>query len=160
MHRIGNRALLLLMFVGLIASLAGCEIMPDPEFASLKSTLRLRTVKANRGASADAIDISFELANRATTDAKACVGPSRSVDFKAGSFGGTSFDFVDHAGCTREFTIQPGNQISWAETITVHDLRQGPLEIEVEVQITNPNRCGGWGNCASFYLKSNRVTIP
>ena len=152
----------MLLLAGLAVS--GCEIMPDPEFAALQDALTLKIVEAKRNASGLSLDFSFELANRGSRNAKACLGPSRSVDyhweFPGGSGGGIMSDFVDHAGCMREFSMPPGSLMSWAETIDMHEMRQERLEVTVQVQITNPNRCGGWGNCASFDVESNRVDIP
>ena len=159
-HAASIRAMLLL--AGLAVS--GCDLMPDPEFAALQDALTLRIVEAKRNASGPSLDFSFELANRGSRDARACLGPSRSVDyhweFPGGSGGGVMSHSVDHAGCMREFTIQPGSVMSWAETIEMRELRQGTFEVKVEVQITNPNRCGNWGNCTSFDVESNRVDIP
>ena len=149
-----------LLFAGLAVAVSGCVVMPDPEFAALKDALTLRIVEARRSASGGSVDFTLELTNRGSTSAKACLGPSRSVSYKVASSSGTSFTFIDHPGCTREFTIQPGGVMSWAETLEVPRLSQGRVEVEVSVQIVNPRRCGNWGNCVAFDLKSNRFEIP
>jgi hypothetical protein len=163
MRGIVNRLRVWLPLIGLALIAFGCEIMPDPQFSSLKDTLTLKIVEAKRS-TGDSFEFSWELANRGSTSAKACLGPSRSVDYhvdyEGGSQGGISGDFVDHAGCTREFTIEPGSTMTWAETRQISDLREGRLEVAVRVQITNPNRCGSWGNCMSFDVESNRVHVP
>ena len=145
---------------GLAVAGSGCEIMPDPEFAALKGALTLSIVEAKRSTSGGSADFSFKLTNRGSASAKACLGPSRSVSYKVASSMGISSSFVDHPGCTREFTIQPGGVMSWAETLEVPRLSQGRVEVEVSVQIVNPRRCGGWGNCAAIDLKSNPFEIP
>jgi hypothetical protein len=50
--------------------------------------------------------------------------------------------------------------LSWDEALEVPRLSQGRVEVEVSVQIVNPRRCGGWGNCSSIDLKSNEFEIP
>lgn len=122
---------------------SGCEIMPDREFAALEKTLTLNIAEAKRSASGGSADFSFGLTNRVSTSAKACLGPSHSVSYKAASSSGISSRLVDHPGCTREFTVQPGGVMSWAETLEVPRLSEGRVELEVSVQIVNPRRCGG-----------------
>jgi hypothetical protein len=134
--------------------------MPDPEFAALKGVLTLSLVEAKRSESGASADVTFKMANRWSTTAKACLGPSRSVSYKVASSSGISSSFVDHPGCTREFTIQPGGEMTWAETLEVSRLSEGRVQLQVDVQIVNPRRCGSWGNCAAFDLKSNQFEIP
>lgn len=149
-----------LLFAGLAVAVSGCEVRPDPEFSALKSALSLTIGEARRSASGGAADFSFELRNRGRTSARACLGPSRSVSYEVGSSSGISSTFVDHPGCTREFTIQPGDVMSWDETLEVPRLSEGRAWVEVGVQIVNPRRCGRWGTCAAFDLESNRFEIP
>ena len=149
----------LLLVTGLAVAASGCEVMPDPEFAALESALTLSIVKATRGAGSTA-NFSFELTNRGTRSAVACLGPSRSVSYEGASSSGVSGTWVDHAGCVREFTIQSGDVMSWDETLEVPRLSEGRIQVEIGVQIVNPRRCGGWGNCAAIDLKSNRFAIP
>ena len=160
MRRTGSPLGSLFLFAGLAVAVSGCEVIPDPEFAGLERALTLRIVQAKRSASGDSADFSFELTNRGSTSANACLGPSRSVSYKAASSGGISSTFVDHPGCTREFAIQSGSVMSWDETLEVPRLSQGRVEVEVGVQIVNPWRCGSWGNCAAIDLKSNQFEIP
>ena len=147
------------MYVGLAAAVSGCEIMPDPEFGAMKEVLSLSIVEAERSESGASADFTFRLANRGSTTAKACLGPSRSVSYKVASTSGSSSSFVDHPGCTREFTIQPGGEMTWAETLEVPRLSDGRVQLQVDVQIVNPRRCGSWGNCPAFDLKSNQFEI-
>ena len=144
----------------LAVAVSACAIVPDREFSALEKALALNLVEAKRSAAVGSVDFSFELTNRGATTARACLGPSRSVSYKVASSSGTSSTFIDHPGCTREFTIQPGGVMSWAETLEVPRLSQGRVTLEVEVQIVNPRRCGSWGNCAAFDLKSNHIEIP
>lgn len=150
----------LLLFIGLAVAVSACEFMPDPEFAPLESALTVSIVEAKRSGSGNSVDFRFELTNRGSASAKACLGPSRSVSFKVSSWSGISSNFVDHPGCTREFTIQPRGVMSWDEALEVPRLSQGRVEVEVSVQIVNPRRCGRWGNCAAIVLKSNQIEIP
>jgi len=159
MRRTAGPLVSLLLFAGLVAAASGCEFMPDPEFAALESALALRVAEAKRGTSAGSVDFRFELINRGSTSAKACLGPSRSVSYKGSSSSGVSATLVDHPGCTREFTIQSGGMISWNEVLEVPHLSRGHVEVEVSVQIVNPRRCGGWGHCAAIDLKSNQFEI-
>jgi len=152
------RSLLLLAGLGVVA--LGCEIVPDREFAALKEGLTVRIVDATRSVPGGAVDFSFELSNHGSTSGTACLGPSRSVSYKAGSFSGTSVHRVDHPGCMREFAIQAGSVMSWLETVHVPRLPDGRAEVEVSVQIVNPRRCGSLGKCAAIDLKSNQLEIP
>lgn len=144
----------------LAVAASGCAVVPDREFSALEKVLALNVVEAKRSASAGSVDFGFELTNRGATPARACLGPSRSVSYEVASSSGTSSTFIDHPGCTREFAIHPGGVMSWAETLEVPRLSQGRVTLEVEVQIVNPRRCGSWGNCAAFNLKSNHLEIP
>jgi hypothetical protein len=134
--------------------------MPDREFASLEKTPSLNIVEAKRAAAGGSADFTFTLTNPGSTNAQACLGPSRSVSYKSASSSGIRSTFVDHPGCTREFTIHPGGVMSWAETLEVPPLSEGRVEVEVSVQIVNPRRCGSWGNCAAFDLKASQFEIP
>ncbi len=49
--------------------------------------------------------------------------------------------------------------MTWAETLEVPRLSEGRVQLQVDVQIVNPRRCGSWGNCAAFDLKSNQFEI-
>lgn len=153
-----------LLLAAVVLAIPGCELMPDPAFDALPKALTLKIVDAELRSSGASIDFSFELANRGSSTATACLGPSRSlhydVDYEGGSQGGIASYFVDHPGCTRAFTIESGSVLSWAETLDVGELRQGRLEVKVDVQITNPNRCGGWGSCSAFDVTSNTFAIP
>jgi hypothetical protein len=149
----------LLLFAGLAVGLSGCELMPDRELAALEKALTVNIADAKRNPSGGSVDFSFEMRNRGSTIAKACLGPSRSVSYRLSSSSGTSSTFVDHPGCTREFTIQPGGVMSWAETLEVPRLSQGRIDLQVDIQIVNPRRCGSWGNCAAFDLKSNHFEL-
>jgi hypothetical protein len=159
MRRIASPLVSLLLLAGLAVAVSGCEVMPDREFAALEKALTLRIAEAKRSASGGSVDFSFELTNRGSTSAKACLGPSRSVSYKVASSSGTTSSFVNHPGCTREFTIQPGSVMAWAETLEMPRLSQGRVELEVDVQLVNPRRCGSAG-CTAFDLKSNRFEIP
>jgi hypothetical protein len=149
----------LFLRAGLAVALSGCELMPDSEFAALKDALTLSIIEAKRNESGGAADLTFRLTNRGNTPAKACLGPSRSVSYTVASSSGTSSHFVNHFGCMREFTIQPGGTMAWAEALEVPRLSQGRVELEVDVQLVNPRRCGSAG-CTAFDLKSNRFQIP
>jgi hypothetical protein len=154
----------LLLFAGLAVAASACEIMPDSAFAAMGSALTLHIAEARRNASSGSADFSFELTNRGSTSAKACLGPSRGVSYKLESSGGISSTFfsstlLDHPGCTREFTIQSGGVMSWDETLEVSHLSHRHIKIEVSIQIVNPRRCGSFGGCATIDLKSNQIEI-
>jgi hypothetical protein len=160
MARTASPLVSLLMFAGLAVAASACKIMPDREFAAVEKAHTLNIADAKCSASGGSVDFSFELTNPGSTSAKACLGPSRSVSFTVAASSGTSSRLVDHPGCTREFTIQPGSVMSWAETLEVPRLSQGRVGLEVDVQIVNPRRCGSWGNCAAFDLNLNQFEIP
>ena len=114
----------LLLLAGLAVAASRCEIMPDRGFAGLERALTIRIVEAKRSASGGSAAFSFELANRGSTSANACLGPSRSVSYKFASSSGIRSTLVDHPGCTREFTIQSGGVMTWDETLEVPRLSQ------------------------------------
>jgi hypothetical protein len=149
----------LFLLGGLAVAVSGCELMPDREFAALEKALTVNIAGAKRNPFGGSVDFSFEMTNRGSTTAKACLGPSRSVSYRLSSSSGTTSTFVDHPGCTREFTIQPGGVMSWTETLEVPRLSQGRVDLQVDVQIVNPRRCGKWGNCVAFDLESNRFEL-
>jgi hypothetical protein len=156
--RTANRLSLLVGVLALAVSGLGCDLMPDPEFSAVRRGLALTIVETKRGAVAGSVDFELELKNGGSASAIACLGPSRSVWYTTGSGGGVSGDLVDHAGCQREFAIQPGRTWGWSETLKVPELSQS-IEVEVGVQIVNPRRCGSWGNCSAFDVRSNKVVI-
>ena len=159
MPRISSPFRSFFLYAGVAVAISGCDLMPDPEFAALKDVLTLSIVEAKRNESGGSADFTFRLTNRGSTAAKACLGLSRSVSYKLASSSGTSSNFVNHPGCMREFTIQPGGVMAWAETLDVPRLSHGRVELEVDVQLVNPRRCGSTG-CTAFDLKSNRFEIP
>lgn len=159
MLRIASRFCLVAAGFALSAAGLGCEFMSDPEFFRLQRGLALTIVEAKRSAVPGSVDFKFELKNGGPAAASACLGPSRSVWYEAGSGGGVRSDVVDHPGCEREFAIQPGSAWAWSETLEVSRLSQG-VEVEVEVQIVNPRRCVSWSNCSVFDVRSNKVAIP
>ena len=140
--------------LAVLAAGTGCDFLPDPEFAGIERALELTIVEADRGQAADSFDFELDLKNRSESTVKACLGPSRNVSYKTTSGGGSSFDFVDHPGCVREFAIESGRTMRWRETIGVTGLYGGKVEVEIEVEIVNPRRCGGYG-CAAIQIKSS-----
>jgi len=133
-----------------LVAAAGCDLMPDPEFAAVEGALALIIIEATRSHSGESIDFELELKNQGGALARACLGPSRSVD---GSGGVQSFEFVHHPGCIREFAIEPGETMRWHEAMRMSGLSSDRVDVEVEIQVVNPRRCGGAG-CPSFQIKS------
>lgn len=142
----------------LVAGVA-CDLLPDPEFAALERSLELSIVGAERTEPGNAVDFEFELRNLGGSTAEACLGPSRVVSYRTSSGGGSSLDGVDHPGCVREFAIRSGDALRWRETLRVSEASSGHAEVEVEIEIVNPRRCGGVG-CPAIQVKSrNRRNI-
>jgi hypothetical protein len=159
MARIASSPCSLLLLIGLAVAASACELVPDTEFAALENALTLKIVEAKRNVS-NGVDFSLELTNRGSRSAKACLGPSRTVYYEVASSIVASSTLFDHAGCTREFTIQPAGVMSWAETLEMPRMSEGLVGVQVSIQIVNPRRCGDWGNCAAIDLKSNQFNIP
>jgi hypothetical protein len=153
----GSRLVLTIACV-LAAAHLGCELVPDPAFRQLETSLSLGIVGAKRGDVAGSVDFEFRLQNRGTSTAKACLGPSRTVSYRTMSGGGAAGTFVDHPGCMKEFDIDSGDKFQWRETLDVPQSSDG--RVKVDVQIVNPRRCGTWGNCDAFDLTSNEIPIP
>ena len=147
-----------LVCAGFAIVVAGCQMMPDPQFASLDRALRLRIVDVRPSERAGSADFRLELDNSGTTTAHACLGPGRNVDYRFGSSGGGTIAGVDHPGCVREFSIPPGGSMAWTETLRV-SLSQGPGEVSARVQIVNPRRCSAVG-CTAFDLRSQEFQVP
>src|SRR5688572_26648749 len=107
MRRAVNHCCSLLLLAGVALTVPGRELMPDPAFDALPEALTLKVVDAKLSSSGPSIDFSFELANRGSSTARACLGPSRSVDYhvdyEGGSQGGIASNLVDHPGCARAF---------------------------------------------------------
>jgi hypothetical protein len=133
---------------GLMAG-SGCELMPDPEFSAASRALALVIVEASRSRSVGSVDFEFQLKNQGESTVRACLGPSRSV-----SDGTTvSSESVNHPRCIREFALSSGGAIRWRETIKVTGLRAGRAEVQVEIEVVNPRRCGKAG-CTSVQVTS------
>lgn len=145
--------------LGVLAILiSACELLPDSRLAATARSLDLTVTAANRVGRGDSAAFVFAVANRGREAINACLGPSRSVSYYSTSGLGTSFSFVDHPGCVRAFTIQPGENMTWSETLEVPRLSQGRVEVEVGVQVANPQRCGRFG-CSTIELRSDRYLI-
>ena len=158
MRRTAGHRRSLLLLTGFAVTVAGCELMPDRQFAELEKTLTLKIADARRNPSGKSLDVRFEMTNHGSTSAQACLGPSRDVYYDAGLSSGFSSSFTHHAGCTREFSIESADVMSWSETLELSQLAAGRVQVEVTVQIVNPRRCGS--SCAEISLKSNRIEIP
>jgi len=135
----------------MLAVTAGCDQVPDPAFASLEGSLRLRIVRITPSRAAET-RFDLELKNRSARRARACIGPGRRVTGLAAM----GFQW-DHPGCVREFELDPGGVLTWSET---HDGTVGPglpLDVAVAVQVLNPRRCSSVG-CAGFMVESPPLT--
>jgi hypothetical protein len=160
MLRDAIRAGSLVLLTALAAVASGCDQIPDPDFSAVQTSLSLNVVQATR-LSGDFAEFLLRLTNSGQRDAKACLGVSRSVSYRSPSgAGGISATFVDHSGCMRDFAIPMGGEMTWSETLEVIALSKGRVRVEVGVEIVNPRRCGGWGNCAFFEIKSSSYDIP
>jgi hypothetical protein len=133
--------------------------MVDPELAALERTLKLEIEQARRLHRNGSTEFVFKLSNQGATVAEACLGPGRSVSYSSSGRSGTSMTFVDHPGCVREFTLQPSGEMTWREELEVPTVAHGIVEVEVDVEVVNPRRCGGCG-CSTIELHSNRYVIP
>ena len=139
--------------LSLLVVTGGCHLQPDPAFAVLGRSFELRIVEASRGQAAGSVDFEFELTNGGDSAAAACFGPSRTVSYRTASGGGSSVQAFYHPGCEYEFTIASGKAMRFRETLSIPELSSAPTAIEVEIEVVNPRRCGGFG-CASIHVKS------
>jgi hypothetical protein len=139
----------LLVASATIAVAAGCDRMPDAEFAAVESALALTIVEASRSESDGSVDFDLELKNQSRKIVRACLGPSRSVS-RSGSW---SLNLVDHPGCSREFAIEPGETMRWRETLPVPGLLKERDEVEIGVEVVNSRRCGETG-CPSIMVRA------
>jgi hypothetical protein len=144
--------------LALALAASACDLLPDPEFARIGDALKLKIAKVNRSESGTSAEFVFTVTNGGPYAVTACLGPSRSVSYDTSGPSGIRFTGVDHPGCMREFTIEPGQDMTWSEVLEVPHLSHTRVEVEVEVEVVNPRRCGGAG-CTSTKLRSNKQRI-
>jgi hypothetical protein len=88
---------------GLTASLvlaaSACAAFPDRQFARIGDSLALTIAKVTRPPSGTSAQFVFTIANRGLRAVNACLGPSRSVEYRTSRSLGTSFRSLDHPGC-------------------------------------------------------------
>jgi len=148
-----------LMILALALDASACNLLPDPQFARIADSLKLKIVKVSRSESGTSAEFVFSVSNGGPHAVNACLGPSRSVSVETSGPQATSFHSVDHPGCMREFTLEPGRDITWSEVIEVPHLSETRVDVEVDVEVVNPRRCDGWG-CRATRLKSDKQRIP
>jgi hypothetical protein len=96
----------------------------------------------------------------------ACVGTSRTVtiisDDRTGADGrppvGGAATLVDHPGCQRRFTIAPGVDFGWTESIKIPPVAFGPATLSLGVQIVYPRSCHVFG-CADMMTHASTRTV-
>ena len=152
-------AAILAMILTLALSASGCHLLPDGQFTQVGQSLKLKIATAERSESGTSATFVFILTNSGTRAVNACLGPSRSVWYDTSGPSGVSTTWVDHPGCMREFAIEPGRDMTWSEVLDVSHLSETRVDVEVEVEVVNPRRCGAVG-CASTRLESNKQRIP
>jgi hypothetical protein len=145
--------------LALALSATSCMLLPDLTLIGVKRAVSLTIAEARRASTGESTEFTFVLTNRGTSAVAACLGPSRMVSYDTTGPIGSSSTWVDHPGCMQEFSLQPGGTYRWSESLDVPHRFAGPTELEVEVEIVNPNRCDGWG-CSSTNLTSTKLTIP
>lgn len=153
--RAGSR---LRSIVSLILAASACRMLPDRQFEKIGDSLKLKLVKIERSESGPSAKFVFTLANGGPDAVSACLGPGRSVSYQTSGYGGTSFTWIDHPGCVREFTITPAGEMTWSEVLEVPNVSEGRGSFEVAVEVVNPRRCDGAG-CTSIRLTSDKQTI-
>jgi hypothetical protein len=136
----------------------GCDLLPDPQFAQIGDSLKLEIGKVERSQSGTSAEFLFTVTNRGVEAVNACLGPSRSVWYETSGPGGVSSTLVHHSGCMKEFTIEPGRDMTWSEVLDVPYLSEARVDVEIGVEVVNPRRCGGVG-CMSTRLRSNKVRV-
>jgi hypothetical protein len=146
------------MVAALAIATLGCELLPDLEFAQIERSLELTIVEVQPLPSGNSSEFVLRFTNKGQSVATACLGPSRSVWYDTAGPSGVSSESVDHPGCAREFTVRPGQSMTWSETLEVPHLTERRVEVAVSVQVVNPRQCSGWG-CASTEFKSNTREI-
>lgn len=145
--------------LALALAASGCDLLPDPQFAQVGHSLKLMIAKVDRSESGTSAEFVFTLTNGGPEAVNACLGPSRSVWYDTSGAGGVSSTWVDHPGCMSEFTIEPDRDMTWSEVLDVPHLSETRVDVEVEVEVVNPRRCGAFG-CTSTTLRSKKQRIP
>jgi hypothetical protein len=150
----------LIATAAMAAHAVGCASVADQQLARIARSLELTVVRARVTDSRDGIELDLSLRNRGNSAAVACLGPGRSVSSSAGA---GMMTLVDHPGCVREFTIPPGEAMTWSERLDTQAPSEAgagqDVQVEVEIEIVNPRRCGSFG-CSSTWLKPAAVRIP
>jgi len=154
------------MALSLALAASACDVLPDRQFARIADSLKVRIERVTRSKSGTSAEFVFTITNGGSHAVNACLGPSRAVWYKVGTSGpsGVSSNWIDHPGCMKEFTMEPGRDMTWSEVLKVPYLSETPVEggveveVEVEVEVVNPRRCGSFG-CTSTSLKSNKQNI-
>jgi hypothetical protein len=145
----------------LILALAAsaCDRVPDPQFGRIGNSLKLEIAKVTRSKDGTSAEFVFTVNNAGSGPVNACLGPVKRVSYDtSGPVGGMTFMSNSHPGCMREFTLEPGRGMTWSEAIEMAHLSETRVDVEVEVEVMNPRRCGRFG-CATTTLQSNKQRI-
>jgi hypothetical protein len=142
-----------------VLAASGCDRLPDRQFARIGDSLKLKIAKVTRSESGTSAEFVLTMTNSGPRAVNACLGPSRNVSVDTSGPQASTFNSIDHPGCVREFTLEPGRDMTWSEVIDVPHLSETRVDVEVDVEVVNPRRCGGWG-CTSTDIRSNKQRIP
>lgn len=139
-----------------VSLVCACAVF-DPELLMAKNRLKLEITDIvpvkDRVAR-----VEFNLSNKSASAVKSCLGPSRAVSYKSSGSSGVASDGFDHPGCTKEFTIEPKSDLLWNEEVEFPIVLRSGVKIEIEVELVNPRRCGGWG-CTATMLSSSEYAM-
>ena len=113
------------------------------------------------------VDLELQIHNRGKRKLDACLGPSRQMsvisDNRTGVDGrppvGGFASLVDHPGCERRFTLEPGAHFGWKEAVGIPNVGPGPASLTVHIQIVSPHHCDRYGCYDTMLTASTRATI-
>jgi hypothetical protein len=113
------------------------------------------------------VEVELQIHNRGPRMLDACLGPSRGVsvlsDNRTGGDGRSAFggsaSLVDHPGCQRRFTLEPGGHLAWKESVGVPNVVAGPAVLMVQIQVVSPHHCDRYGCYDTVLTASTRATI-
>jgi hypothetical protein len=135
---------------------AACSVF-DAELLIAKSRLKLEVTNLTP-VKEQITSVEFKLSNDSASAVKSCLGPSRAVSYKSSGSSGVASHGFDHPGCTKEFTIEPKSNMLWTEEVEVPIVLRTGVKVQIDVELVNPRRCGGWG-CSATMLSSSEYAV-
>ena len=72
---------------------------------------------------------------------------------------GGAATLVDHPGCQRRFTVDPGAQYRWTESVEIPNVVPGPASLDLYVQVVYPRHCHKVYGCYDTTLHASTRAV-